>query len=67
VSTLFRDIPVSERALVADEGHQYGIDILQKSKDVEAVKSAVMCFTLAILCCRGTDLVLEGILKCLVI
>ena len=59
-SSLLRDIPISERARLADESHQYGIDILQSNREMETVKEAVHCFTLAILCCRGTDLVLEG-------
>ncbi|CAK8698309.1 unnamed protein product [Clavelina lepadiformis] len=58
-SSLLRDIPISERARLADESHQYGIDILQSNREMETVKEAVHCFTLAILCCRGTDLVLE--------
>nr|CAB3261084.1 uncharacterized protein LOC100176663 [Phallusia mammillata] len=61
VSSLLRDIPISERAHLADESHQFGIDVLQRSRDADAVKQAVGCFTIAILSCRGTDLVLEGL------
>ncbi|XP_018668541.2 uncharacterized protein LOC100176663 isoform X1 [Ciona intestinalis] len=59
VSSLLRDIPISERASLSDESHHYGIDSLHKERDPATVRRAVECFTLAILCCRGTDLVLE--------
>ncbi|XP_002125800.2 uncharacterized protein LOC100176663 isoform X2 [Ciona intestinalis] len=61
VSSLLRDIPISERASLSDESHHYGIDSLHKERDPATVRRAVECFTLAILCCRGTDLVLEGL------
>ncbi|XP_077970731.1 uncharacterized protein LOC120328794 isoform X2 [Styela clava] len=60
VSNLLRDIPVSERGRLSEESHQYAINILQKRRDQDVVRFAAHCFTIAILCCRGTELILEG-------
>ncbi|XP_039251271.2 uncharacterized protein LOC120328794 isoform X3 [Styela clava] len=61
VSNLLRDIPVSERGRLSEESHQYAINILQKRRDQDVVRFAAHCFTIAILCCRGTELILEGL------
>ena len=59
-SSILRDIPVPERARLSEESHLYGLSILQRSRDAESVRRAVNSFSIAILFCRETDLVLEG-------
>ena len=55
------DIPTDERKTLADAAHKVGIETLKMEKNEKVVKQAVNYFSLAIQCCRGTDLVIEGI------
>ena len=57
---ILRDIPIPERAQLSEASHQHGIGILQSSRSTASVRQAVKSFTIAILFCRETDLVLEG-------
>ena len=59
-SALLRDLPLPERARLSEESHRHGIALLQKGRDPGSVQRAVHCFSIAILLCRETDLVLEG-------
>ena len=58
--SILRDIPLPERARLSESSHQYGIGLLQSNRTEANVRLAVKCFSIAILFCRETDLVLEG-------
>lgn len=60
VLTLLRDIPSAERDRLSDECHHYAIDLLLKRRDSGVVRQAAHSFTIAILCCRGPDIAIEG-------
>jgi len=59
-SSILRDIPIPERARLSEASHQHGISLLQSNRSAGNVRMAVKSFTIAILFCRETDLVLEG-------
>ena len=59
-SSILRDIPLPERARLSEASHQHGLSLLQSGRNEGSVREAVKCFSIAILFCRETDLVLEG-------
>ena len=63
-TSILRDIPLPERAKLSEEAHRFGIVSLERDKSTDTVRRCAKSFTIAILFCRESDLVLEGELAC---